>query len=171
LPADLSSDTGSGAVFYRGPEVVRWRLNYPWITERPEEATEGYYFSDYRELVRFVIVELSSTDGLKLGHVILSISRHQGRTTVKVLDRFVNSSDEPRLLVAAGLSYAKRYRADRLQLPEQCSPFLKEMALLRWTIRSRTRLYFCHPSRKGSVLPTDLDQIRLDFCDGDTPFT
>ena len=70
-------------------------------------------------MVRVAIIELDSTDGLKLGHVILSISRHQGRTTVKILDRFVKSVDEPRLLVAAGLAYAKRYRADRLLIPEQ----------------------------------------------------
>jgi hypothetical protein len=171
LPDELSPSVGSGTSFYRGPEVVRWRLTYPWISEQPEEATEGFYFSDYREMVRFVILELRSSEGSTYGCVILSISRHRGRTTVKVLDRFVRSAEEPRLLVAAGLAYAKRYRADRLTLPEQCEPFLQKSVPLRWMMRSRSRLYFCHPSRNASVLPTNLEDIQLDFCDGDTPFT
>ena len=172
LPADAAFNAGTGVRFYRGPEAVRWRLTHPWITDEPDEATQGFFFSDYRDFVRFVVVELESSSGEKpLGHLVLSISRHNERTTVKVLDRFLNGEDDPRILVAAGLKYAKLYRADRLLLPEQCGPHLDTTPMMRRAFRRKSRLYYCHPRRRDSILPADLDQIQLDFCDGDTPFT
>lgn len=173
LPADARSDEVPKAVeFVRNVEVVRWSLKYPWITDRVDFSTPRYQFSDLREFVRFVVLEVRMSGTTKLlGQIVLSISRDKGITTVKVLDHFLHDCDRYRALLAAGLKYAQSFLADRLHVPGGCRDNVAECGLLRRIFRLRQREYFCLPRRRDSVLEPVLDRISVQYCDGDTPFS
>lgn len=162
---------GPTARFYRGTEVVRWMLQHPWTTDQSTDATPGYYFSDFRPLARFVVLEARPAKLQSLSYLVLSISRDEGQTTVKALDHSLTSGEDHRVLLAAALTYARRYRANRVLLPEQISPCVEASSFLRLLFRRKHRLYFCRPRQSGSMLKPNPDRIRLDFCDGDSPFT
>lgn len=156
----------------RDAKLVRWALRYPWVTDDPEKATRGYVFSDYRALARFFVLEVRERrQEESLGHVVVSVCRNEERTTVKVLDHFLEPYGNARVLLAAALTYARRYRADRVLVPEQCGTHLKRSLLLPWLFREKHRFYFCRPRRRDSALAPVLDRLELGFCDGDTPFT
>lgn len=165
-PADRRNDNAR-IRFHRGDDVIRWMLDNPWVTDRGEDATPGYFFSDHRELFRYSVVEVRRRDGECAGHVVLSVSRDRGRTTVKLLDHRVNSLDGGRLLVAVGLRLAMDHQADDLYLPATCSVYLTSSRMLRAAFRREYRPYFYH-SRQHDGWPASVaDRVELDFCDGD----
>jgi hypothetical protein len=173
LPPEASRrDQRETPRFGRDVKLVRWALRYPWVTDEPEKATPGFFFSDYRELARFVTLEVREGGRQEpLGHLVVSICRDQGRTSVKILDHFLEPHDAPGIILAAALTYARRHRADRVLVPESCGRHLEKARPLAWLFRRKYRFYYCHPKRRGSVLAPVLDRIELGFCDGDTPFT
>ncbi|MEQ9407216.1 MAG: hypothetical protein RIK87_05795 [Fuerstiella sp.] len=173
LPADAWSDEEAAPVeFYRDTEFVRWSLQYPWITDQKDLSTPRYEFSDFRELVRFVVLEARRRNSNEhLGHVVLSVCRDQGITTIKILHHFLHCSDRYQVLLAAALVYSGKFRADRIHVPAGCEDSIGSSVLLRTAFRRRNREYFCFPRRRESVLGPALDRLELNYCDGDTPFS
>ena len=174
LPADAASGEPLPPVtFHRSAETVRWALRYPWITDDPKQSTPRYEFSDYRELARFVVLEVRrSNTGERLGYLVISICRdHEGITIVRALDHFLGCDDRYRIVLVAAQRYALAYRADRVHVPEGCLPHLAELRWMPRVFRMRQREYFCYPARSRSVLGPELGRISLQYCDGDTPFT
>ncbi len=174
LPADAASGEALPPVsFHRSADTVRWALRYPWITDDKKQSTPRYEFSDFRELVRFVVVDVRrSTTGERLGYLVLSVCRdHEGITIVKALDHFLQCDDRYRIVLAAAQRYARAHHADRIHVPAGCLPHIAELRWMPWIFRLRQRHYFCFPARSRSVLGPELSRICLQYCDGDTPFT
>jgi hypothetical protein len=174
LPADATSgDPFPPVTFHRSAETVRWMLRYPWITDDVKQSTPRYEFSDYRELARFVVLEVGrSASGERLGYLVLSVCRdREGITIVRALDHFLQCDDRYRIVLVAVQRYALVYRADRVQVPEGCLPHLTELRWMPLVFRMQQREYFCYPARSRSVLGPELSRMSVQFCDGDTPFT
>jgi hypothetical protein len=143
-------------------------LRYPWVTDRREDATPGYHFSDLCDLFRHVVLEVPSSEAeTSPGWIVLSVVTRAGETAVKILDHSVGGSGKARALVAAGLTYAARYRADRVELPDCCGGVLDASIALRRVFRRHYRPYYCLPRSKDSPLAQAMAEVELGFCDGD----
>jgi hypothetical protein len=158
--------------FRRGLESINWMLKYPWLTENPEEDTPGYFFPVYCPLFRYLVVRLRPRDCSEVrGFAVLSVSRRNDLTVLKVLDYQV---DDPKYLAhlsSLALRYAAQYQADRIIMPEECAPALRRLWLARPLLRKRQRRYFGAFCRTHKALESLLGQMELHYADGDCPFT
>lgn len=169
-----SSNLGNVATqaphFHRGPEVVQWMLDYPWFTERKEEATPRYYFHEHRDTWRHVALRIESPRLSSPVLAALSLSRKDGLVIVKLLDHTCTTSAERDLVCDVVIRRAAEYRADRIVFPDAFQSSFRRYRLLRLAAKKRSRRYFCKP-RPGGPLAAVLSSVQLDMTDGDSAFS
>jgi len=134
-----TSDTN----FLRNIETINWMIRNPWIVSRQNarQDVKNYYFSRVRDLFKFIALEIFKPDGaVSKGYLILSISRHKNRTTIKVLDCYFH---DPQDIFIAGyhtMKYAKTYRADRLEFAAELDKFLEKHHSPMHRVKRKQRL-------------------------------
>ena len=169
-----SGQPGLAPSFERGPATIGWMLQYPWIVSRGDagEDVQHYYFSRVRDRFEFVILELTDQNN-EPGEdfVILSLSSNKNRTVVKVLDYRVGSDADLDRLGYLVLDRARRVAADRIEYPASLDDFFRTRFESTSLLKRRKRLYLCYPGHAESPLVSVPDEVRLDYCDSDIPFT
>jgi hypothetical protein len=166
----LGTTSTSAPHFHRGPEVVQWMLDYPWFTERKEDATPRYYFHEYRDTWRHVALRIESPRLTSPVLAALSLSRKDGLVILKLLDHTCTTDAERDLLCDVVIRRAAEYRADRIVLPDTVQSSFRRYALLRFAAKRRSRRYFCRPKPRGP-LSAVLSSVQLDVTDGDSAFS
>jgi GNAT superfamily N-acetyltransferase len=160
--------------FFRGPEAVNWMLKYPWVVSRSDKRTDvpNYYFSDVREIFRYVAIEISSPgEGQPKGFVVLSISHKKEKTRAKILDFHFKDPTDRKIAVCLALKYAKFFLADRIEYPGSLEIYFKKTIGFKKLTKKQRRLYLYYPASSNSPLAAYKNQIVFDYCDGDTAFT
>jgi hypothetical protein len=160
----------SGTRFYRNPETVNWMLQHPWFTENESEAVDGYYFGDYRPTFRYRVYRFER-GGECIGMMVVSASKKNGQTTVKLLDHWYADDDAASNIVQQTIAFAGIHGADRILLPHEFRDQLRRITLLGRLTFTRTRNYFCRPKKKDSVLAPVLGAVELQLTDGDCAFS
>jgi len=161
-------------VFFRGAEAVNWMLKYPWVISRSDTITDmpNYYFSDVREIFRYVAIEISSPGaGLPKGFLVLSISHKKEKTRVKILDFHFNNPTDLEIAVYLALKYAKDFLADRIEYPAGLEIYFKKTIRFKKLTKKQSRLYMFYPGSSPSPLSDYTGRIALNYCDADTTFT
>ena len=160
--------------FFRGAKAVNWMLKYPWVASRSDNIKDmpGYYFSDVREIFRYIAIEISSpAEGLPEGFLVLSISHKKEKTRVKILDFQFNNPSDGEIAVYLALKYAKVFLADRIEYPCSLEIYFKKTIGFKKLIKKQRRLYMFYPGSSPSPLSAYIGKIVFDYCDGDTAFT
>lgn len=159
--------------FYRGREILRWMLTDKWVIDRTGSQNSGsnFFFSSIRDHFSYVPLKLSHGGNEGAGFVILSVSSNKGERTLKVVDYQISPGTSIRGLSQVILQQAERIEATRILLPPQLHETFAGIPLLTKILTTRNIYYFARPGRKDSMLATVVDDIRLDFCDGDLAFT
>ena len=161
----------TGATFFREIETINWMLSYPWvISGHPRKADmPRYYFSDVRDLFRYVAIEINSVPrGGPLGFLVLSISDKREKTRVKILDFHFNNPADDEIAVYLALKHAAIYLADRIEYPDSLAVYFNRRAEFRKLIKKQNRLYMFGPRSSDSPLAACSAKIAFDYCDGDT---
>jgi hypothetical protein len=162
------------AEFFRGPKVVNWMLQYPWVVGSGAAGTDGpdYYFSHRRRLFRMAAFEVYRGGGREYrGYFVLSLSSVAGERTMKILDYHFPSAGDSGCVLFFALRQAVEYRADIVNIPEELIPSTGRASLLCRLARPRDRAYLYHPGTAESPLAKAAGEIRLAYPDGDTAFT
>ena len=164
----------SSKEFYRGTDIVNWMLQYKWIPEsdKAEGVNLNYYFFNVRDISKFIALKVCSSNGGDYkGFLVLSVTSENLKTVLKVLDfHFFNHADYKYVLSLA-LKHARVYLADYIEFPVSLGTYIKGGILTKFLLRKKKRIYFCHPKDKNGFLATSLNDINLNYCDGDTAFT
>jgi hypothetical protein len=157
--------------FVRGPKAVNWMLNYPWVMEGARPSDPPYYFCDYREdSFRYYAIEFDSTDGSLAGYLTFSIQAGEGRTELKLTDFSVRNQKDLGTVFWIAALYAARHGVDHFEAASAVSPFMTQIPLARFLVRSGRRHYLCHLI-EGGALEKVIDQLELQYGDGDCAFT
>jgi GNAT superfamily N-acetyltransferase len=157
--------------FYRGPEAVNWMINSPWVISgnKPGEGVVRYYFSDVRDIFRYVAIEIHPKEkGGPLGFLVLSISHKKKKTRVKILDFCFKNPADDEIAVYLALKHARVYLADRIEYPCHLAIYFNRHAKFQKLIKKQSRLYMFYPRSSQSPLAVCRETIALDYCDGDT---
>jgi GNAT superfamily N-acetyltransferase len=160
--------------FLRNIESINWMIRNPWVVSRQDarQDVEHYYFSRVRDLFNFIALEIFEPDGaVSKGYLILSISRHKNRTTLKVLDYYFYDPQDIFIAGYYAIKYAREFRVDRLEFPSDLEIFLKEQVCATHRVKRKKRLYLFYPRSSESPLARLADKIALNYCDSDTAFT
>jgi GNAT superfamily N-acetyltransferase len=161
----------SGVSFFRGIEAVNWMLRYPWVVSgnRRKAGLAPYYFSDVRDIFRYVAIEVNSAKkGGPQGFLVLSISHKKEKTRVKILDFYFNNPADGEIAVYLALKQAGAYLADRIEYPCSLANYFNRRAEFKKLIKKQRRLYMFYPRSSDSPLAVCRGKISLDYCDGDT---
>jgi hypothetical protein len=173
-PIEQAKYNAASTEFYRGTEVVNWMLQDKWMPEleKAEEADLNYYFFNARDISKFIALEVYSPDRRDYkGFLVLSVTSEGLKTVLKVLDfHFFNYADYKYILPLA-LKYAKIYLSDYIEFPASLGVYIKGGILTKFLFQKKKRIYFCHPKDKNSLMAVSLNDIKLNYCDGDTAFT
>ena len=160
--------------FSRNAGAVNWMLKYPWVVSRSEKIADmpNYYFSDVREIFRYIAIEISSPgEGLPKGFLVLSISHKKEKTRVKILDFHFHNSADCEVAVYLALKYAKAFLADRIEYPDSLETYFKKTIRFKKLIKKQRRLYIFYPASSHSPITAYIGRITFNYCDGDTAFT
>ena len=158
---------------YRGVEAVNWMVKYPWVLNAGNSLTEemDYYFSDVRDLFGYVPLEVYRDGDSYEGYLVLSVSRNNGFTMLKVLDYDSRDKEVEKAFLALVLRYGKRYSADRIEMPRDFVKHLSPRWLGRLLLYEKKRIYQGHPKSGDSPLAQAWDRITFHLADGDMPFS
>jgi len=161
------------AEFYRGPRVVNWMLQYPWVAEGGRGGAEelDYLFTHRRELFRITANEVFGSDGGYRGYFVVSLSSTGRERTMKILDYDFLRPGDRALVLPLALERASRARADIVNIPGELIPSTGRASLLRRLARPHDRPYLHYPWTGDSPLAKAAGEVRLNYCDGDTAFT
>jgi GNAT superfamily N-acetyltransferase len=157
--------------FYRGPEAVNWMIDSPWVISgnRPGQGVVRYYFSDVRDIFRYVAMEIHPKEkGGPLGFLVLSISYKKKKTRVKILDFCFKNPADDEIAVYLALKHARAYLADRIEYPRHLAIYFNRHAEFKKLVKKQSRLYMFYPRSSQSPLAVYRETIALDYCDGDT---
>jgi GNAT superfamily N-acetyltransferase len=161
--------------FQRDIKTINWMLRNPWVVSRQDARKDvaHYYFSRVRDLFEFVPLEIFTPDGItRKGYLVMSISRHKHRTTIKVLDYYFHDSRDRYIAGCLAMKYAENYRSDRLEYPAGLANLWGNRSDFRqWVKKKNTRLYLFYPQSRNSPLTRLAQKITLNYCDSDTAFT
>ena len=160
--------------FFRGVQAVNWMLKYPWVVSGSAKIADmpNYYFSEVREIFRYVAIEINSTaEGLPKGFLVLSISHKKEKTRVKILDFHFNDPTDREIAIYLALRYAKVFLADRIEYPGSLEIYFKKTIGFKKLIKKQSRLYMYYPASSHSPLAVHQGKIAFNYCDGDTAFT
>ena len=160
--------------FYRGPEIVDWMLQYPWIVERgarPDDS-KAYFFSNIREIFRYIpLIIIDNSDKQPLGFVVLQLSKHMTERTLKVLD-YGPSDPKIQILVAGiAIQYAASCSADVINMPSSVGTLLKRSFPFRYIMKTRNLVSYFHSSDQRSPLKRVAQRLVPTSCDCDLAFT
>jgi len=172
--ASLTQHHSIPAEFYRGPEILNWMMKYPWVVEsrKSDPTASAYFFSDTRPLFRNIPIAISSSDGGdERGFIILSVVSKRQKIILSVLDFNLVNPEVQQYACSVILEYAKKNRADCINLPESLASIFRSIKLIDPFVLKKKRIYFCHPKNEESPLAAALVDIRFDYCDGDTTYT
>jgi hypothetical protein len=170
----IAAQQDSVISFHRDIATINWMLRNPWVVSRQDarEDAAHYYFSRVRDLFEFVPLEIFAPDGIaRRGYLVMSISRHKNRTTIKVLDYYFHDSKDRLMAGYMALKYAEYYRADRLEYPAGLANIWGSRSGLSHWVKKKKRLYLFCPQSRSSPLTRLAQKIRLNYCDSDTAFT
>ncbi len=159
--------------FVRECRIVNWMLKYPWILSSSEgkNTVRNYFFSSVREFFKYIALEIFSADRKTVkGFLVISVSRHKGKTVIKVLD-FSIHPDDIELVGFLILTYAKKFLADLVEYPVEIENYFRKKQLFGPLIKKRKRLYLFQPKSDESPLAAAAGNIVLTYCDSDTAFT
>jgi hypothetical protein len=160
--------------FYRGYEAINWMLKYPWVVESGQSPTEkiGFYFTDVRRKFFNRAIEVYSREENNYkGFVIMSFSMIGEKFVLKILDmHFLNKIDVSSVLPLA-IHYGRNLNADRIELPKDIGDSVKSGIIRKLLLNEKLRIYQCHPGNEHSPLGQWWQEIELNYCDGDMPFT
>ncbi len=160
--------------FYRGPELINWMIQNRWILSKNENVLNmrGYYFSDVRELFTYIALKLyCKTHHHYRGFIVLCISSNKGRTILRVLDHYFKTDDVISGACAAVFKYAQKYQADRIEFSNKMGCYLNSQNFFKKFLKKQHRHYLYFPKNIDSPLERLKNEIRFDYCDGDTAFT
>lgn len=172
LPAGMEMvRRNAAAVFYRGPEIINWMMQHPWIPGSiAASADQGYAFLVCPDRFKYVALNVySSENRQRLGFMVMAVSSSHSLTTVRLLDYALDQSADYRWVVRGALKYARFYGADLLQLPDQVAQLLGSGLLIRLIRRSKVRTYFYYVRDKR--ISRSLQDVELNIYDGDVAFT
>jgi GNAT superfamily N-acetyltransferase len=159
------------ASFFRGIEAVNWMLSYPWVVsgDKRRAALSRYYFSDVRDIFRYVAIEINSEQkGGPQGFLVLSISHKREKTRIKILDFYFKHPVDGEIAVDLALKHARLYLADRIEYPCNLAGYFNRRVEFKKLIKKQSRLYMFYPQSSHSPLAVCREKIALDYCDGDT---
>jgi GNAT superfamily N-acetyltransferase len=165
--------TAPAVELYRGAELVNWMLIYPWIAEPGGSMTDrmDYYFSDVREMYRFISLELNTPEGEYLGFVVYSVSKKADKIVLRTLDYQLTDLTSLRYVYALAIKYGKEYKADIIEMPLQVGATLKGSLLGRILLEEKKRIYQCMPREESSPLAKAWSEIVFQIPDGDMAFS
>ena len=175
-PVDVITEAAfgdNGAIdggFVRDRDIVNWTMRYPWVSERGQAtATSDYHFSHERRLFRRVALQLTRAHAAEpLGFALLSAATIRERTVVRLLDHRLPTAASRAAVLAAALRVALQYEADSVVLPLNFAAELERGRLARLLVSRQRRGYLHMGAGAASVIGARLQEIRLDYCDGDT---
>ncbi|MFQ5823911.1 MAG: hypothetical protein ACE5JB_07645 [bacterium] len=159
--------------FYRDTDIINWMLKYKWILEPDKIETPklNYRFAYVQDVFRYIALKVYSPDGKDYkGFMVLSVSSENLKTVLKVLDFCFLNRDDYKYIVSLALKYARTYKATNIVLPGSLATYIKDGVLMKFLLHKEYIFYFCHPKSRNSPLATSLNDIELQFCDGDIPF-
>lgn len=171
----IRSDSGDNpcgsysSFIYRGPRVINWMMEYPWVLNKGESITEkmDYYFSDTREEFKYITLEITELNEA-VGYVVLSMSKEKSRVKVKLID---HSDLGPVHLLSGAIHVGRKYSADIIELPSYAVSSIRNK-FLRWAyLQSRERIYQCMASSDNSSLAKAWHTMEFHLADGDMPFS
>jgi hypothetical protein len=160
--------------FYRGSEAVNWMLRYPWVVESGKSQTEdnGFYFTDTRDIFKNIVVEVYSTDdGNFIGYVVLSYSIIAGKRVLKILDNHFVNEEHTTCVIHLAMRYSQNLNIDKIELPGYMRKYNHSRIIQDLLWHEKHRIYQCSPKSDASPLGKWWQDIVLDNCDGDMPFT
>lgn len=162
--------------FYRNSDVINWMLQNKWTQDldKVEFADLNYYFTEIGKCFQYITLAVYSSIGREYkGFLVISFSVHKFDAVLKILDyQFLNNEDQKNIVFLA-LKYASIYGANSIEFPEDLlnSSCVRNGLLSRVLLRQKKRVYLCHPKNGHSALASSMHDMRLNYCDGDTPFT
>ncbi len=162
------------ADFYRGPRVVNWMLNYPWVAAAGRDGTGelDYLFTHRRKLFRMSACEVFGPGREEYrGFFVVSLSSTGRERTMKILDYDFIRPEDRSLVLPLALERAGRDRADIVNIPGELLETAGRAPLLRRLARPHDRPYLYYPWTGESPLAKAAGEVRLNYCDGDTAFT
>ena len=150
-----------GAEFYRGPEVIAWMLQYPWLTEknRAGPADARYFFAGLPDAFGYAVLGTST---------VVSFHTEKKFTVIKALD--LDERQNPGGIAAHIWEYAAQKKAGCIEFPKELSTALWIYPWLKFLTVEKKRAYLYHPKDNASPLVRAVKEIRLRFCDGDNAF-
>lgn len=158
---------------HRGIDAVNWMIEYPWVVESGQSATEemDYFFSDTRPLYRFLVHEIYSLENEYMGFAVYSISQKGEKIVLKTLDYYFANPSDQRLLLALAIKHGKQFQADTIELPQEAVKQFRKNLLGKILLHRKERIYQCMPKEKNSPLAQSWEQIALRLVDGDMAFS
>jgi len=169
----LREPTESSPRFYRGHELLRWMLKDKWVLDRSETPGSGssFFFSSVRDQFKYITLKLTESKEGGEGFLILSASSNKGERTLKVLDYQLPTGVSERSLGPIILERAQQADATLILLPAHLRDLFEGIPAMKSILSTGSIYYFARAGRKNSMLAAVLDDIRIDFCDGDLAFT
>ena len=165
---------GDAPAFYRDIQMVNWMLKYPWVlsSDAGEIPKTNYHFAWVRDVFEHIALEIyTKRDNDLKGFVVLSVSVKKGKTILKILDYYVRDLRDLRIIFGASLKLAARHLADRIDIPAEFQNCFNDKYLQLYLVKKKKRAYVYYPESKTSPLSACIDQVALNYCDGDTAFT
>jgi GNAT superfamily N-acetyltransferase len=153
--------------FYRGPEAIRWMIEYPWPGK---EDDDSYFFSCHKNSFKHLLLGITSeSTGDYVGYVLLKLVEHWGEKSVTVCDHELLGEDVPACLARIACACADYFGLETVNLP---TVDISTIAILgrRWNMREGSRLYLGHPASTDSPLGKVLTSVRKTLHDGDQAF-
>ncbi len=160
--------------FYRGVEVINWMIKHPWIVSSDDiqEDIRKYYFSTMRETFKYIALEIfSKKEESFKGYLVLSVSKKETRTVVKMLDFYFENPKDCCTAFILTIKYAHAFLADQVEFPDDPAMHFKRSVLFKHLVKKKDRLYLYFPGTESSPLSAGPGHIAFNYCDGDTPFT
>jgi GNAT superfamily N-acetyltransferase len=170
----IKAPAGDAPTFHRGIGMVNWMLKYPWVlsSDAAEVPKENYHFAWVRDIFKHMALEIHSRrDNALKGFMVLSVSIKKGETILKILDYYVKDLSDLRIILGVSLKLAAYHLADRIDIPAEFQDYFQNKFFKKYTMRKKKRAYAYYSASATSPLSSSIDQIALNYCDGDTAFT
>jgi len=160
--------------FVRGVEATNWMLEYPWVLERataPGSSSDPpYYFSHLRDTFRHYAIEFDNLQGAFAGYLVFSIQADGANRVLKLTDFSARTNADMATAFWIATLFAARHRVDYFEAASAMNPFMTQVPLAGFLLRSGFRRYLCH-AVKGGQLEKVLGELELQYGDGDCAFT
>lgn len=154
---------------YRGPQIVNWMLEKPWVVLPGQSDTVNldFYFSDVRPIFENIVFEIHK-QGEYLGYVVFQFSQIGQAKVLKVLDVLLSDTN---VVLPLALKLGKEKQADEIIMSTAYAHHVKRNLLGRLLLVGRERIYQISPRAEDSPLAKHWREIKLDYCDGDMAFS